>query len=170
MIGVAQIHGRGPATLIRLEGEAGMPAVDSLAIVFARLAARRVRLVVVDLAGRPCLSRLALGALDGLRRDLGRWGGRLRLAATPPRLPEALQAAGLTDLFDCYRTVEAALAAACVPGPPGRCSQPNGQSHAPAEGLAGEGGRLVAAGGAGQGPPEEPTFPNWVRYLYSDRS
>jgi anti-anti-sigma factor len=86
--------------------------MDRLLVVCTRLGACRVLLAVLELSELTLLSTLAMGALVSLRRDLGRWGGRVRLAATPPSIHDALTAAGLTDLFEFYRSVEEALAAA----------------------------------------------------------
>jgi hypothetical protein len=170
MIGVAQIHGLGPATLIRLEGKAGVPAVESLAIVFARLAARRVRLVVVELSGLTLLSRRALGALVGLWRDLGRWGGRLRLASTPrPSRRRSRRRASPTCSICTARSKRPSRP---PESPARRAVFPNRkESHMR---LLKVWFGMVAAwwrpGEPDQGPPEEPSLPNWVRYLYSDQS
>src|SRR6516225_1570445 len=69
--------------LLRLEGEAGVHAVDrmSFILMLMRLVARRPPLVVVDLSGLTFLSSLAIGALVGFCRELGRFGGRVKLAA-----------------------------------------------------------------------------------------
>ena len=100
--------------LLRLEGEAGVHAADrvQLTLILMRLVACPSALVVVDLSGLTFLSSLALGALVGFRRDLGRWGGRVKLAAVPPKIYESLQAARLHLLFDICATVEEARAAA----------------------------------------------------------
>src|SRR5262249_28120870 len=100
--------------LLRLEGQAGVHAMDRMQfiVILMRLVARRVPLVVVDLSGLTVLSSLAMGALVGFRRDLGRWGGRVKLAAIPPAIYESLEAARLHMLFEVCATVEEALAVA----------------------------------------------------------
>jgi len=100
--------------LLRLEGETGVHAMDrmQLILILMRLVARRVPLVVVDLSGLTFLSSLAMGALVGFRRDLGRWGGRVKLVAIPPPIYESLEATRLHMLFEICATVEEARAAA----------------------------------------------------------
>jgi anti-anti-sigma factor len=97
--------------LLRLEGEAGVRAPDRMQFILMRLVARRIPLVVVDLSGLTFLSSLAMGALVGFRRDLGRWGGRVKLAAIPPLIYESLQTTRLPMLFEVCATVEEAQAA-----------------------------------------------------------
>jgi anti-anti-sigma factor len=92
--------------------EAGVRAPDRMQFILMRLVARRVPLVVVDLSGLTFLSSLAMGALVGFRRDLGRWGGRVKLAAIPPLIYESLQTTRLPMLFEVCATVEEAQAAA----------------------------------------------------------
>ena len=95
---------------LRLEGEAGVHAVDRMPFILMlmRLVARRPPLVVVDLSGVTLLSSLAIGALVGLRRGLGRWGGQVRLAAVPPVIYESLKTSRLHTLFEICATVEEA--------------------------------------------------------------
>jgi hypothetical protein len=50
--------------------------------------------------------------LVGLRRDLGRWQGRVKLACLAPPIQETLRVARLTELFEVHATVEEALATA----------------------------------------------------------
>jgi anti-anti-sigma factor len=106
--------------LLRLEGEAGVHAVDRMPFILMlmRLVARRPPLVVVDLSGLTFLSSLAMGALVGFRRDLGRWGGRVKLAAIPPMIYESLKTSRLDMLFELCATVEEAQAAPSLLLPP----------------------------------------------------
>ena len=96
--------------LLRLEGAVGVHAVDRMPfiVMLMRLVARRPPLVVVDLSGVTFLSSLAMGALVGFRRDLGRWGGRVKLAAIPPLIYESLKTSRLDMLFEVCATVEEA--------------------------------------------------------------
>ena len=55
-----------------------------------------------------------MGILVGLRRDLGRWQGCVKLARLGPPIEQALEATRLIDLFEVHATVEQALAAAAV--------------------------------------------------------
>jgi anti-anti-sigma factor len=98
--------------LLRLEGEADVHAVGRMQFILIRLVARRTPLVVVDLSGLTFLSSLAMGALVGFRRDLGRWGGRVKLAAIPPVIYESLKTSRLDMLFEICATVEEAQSAA----------------------------------------------------------
>ena len=100
--------------LLRLEGEAGVHAVDRMPfiVMLMRLVARRPPLVVVDLSGLTFLSSLAIGALVGFCRELGRFGGRVKLAAIPPLIYESLKTSRLDMLFEVCATVEEAQAAA----------------------------------------------------------
>jgi anti-anti-sigma factor len=100
--------------LLCLKGAAGVHAVDRMpfTLMLMRLVARRPPLVVVDLSGVTFLSSLAMGALVGLRRDLGRWGGRVKLAAIPPMIYESLKTSRLDMLFEVCATVEEVQAAA----------------------------------------------------------
>jgi anti-anti-sigma factor len=97
--------------VLRLEGEAQVPAVDRMQLALLRLVARRVRFVVVDLSGLNLLSSLALGALVGFRRDLVRLGGRVRIAGVQPGVYESMKATRLHTLFEFCDTVAEALAA-----------------------------------------------------------
>jgi anti-anti-sigma factor len=103
------------AVVVSLAGEAHTDNVQPLQFALARLLARRVPLAVLDCSALTLLSSLAMGILVGLRRDLGRWQGRVKLAGVGPPIEQALQATRLLDLFEVYATVEQALAA--VPSP-----------------------------------------------------
>jgi anti-sigma B factor antagonist len=103
------------AVVVSLAGEASTDNVQPLQFALARLLARRVPLAVLDCSALTLLSSLAMGILVGLRRDLGRWQGSLKLAGVGPPIEQALQATRLLDLFEVHATVEQALAA--VPSP-----------------------------------------------------
>jgi anti-sigma B factor antagonist len=102
------------AVVVSLAGEASTDNLQTLELALARLLARRVPLAVLDCSALTLLSSLAMGMLVRLRRDLGRWQGRVKLAGVAPRIELALQAARLIDLFEVHATVEQALAAAAV--------------------------------------------------------
>jgi anti-anti-sigma factor len=108
IVGVSEAGG---AVVVRLEGEARVMEVARLQMPFMRLVVRRVPLVVLDLTDLAFLSSLAIGALVGLRRDLGRFGGRVRIAGARAAVAEALEATNLFALFESCATVEEALAA-----------------------------------------------------------
>jgi anti-anti-sigma factor len=110
---------RDRAGVVSLAGEASTDNLWPLEFALARLLARRVPLAVLDCSALTRLSSLAVGMLVGLRRDLGRWQGRVKLAGVGPPIEEALRATGLLDLFEVHATAEQALAAAAgADGPP----------------------------------------------------
>jgi anti-anti-sigma factor len=108
---VATISDLDGGVLVRIEGEAGTVGLDRLEFVFARVIARRTQLAVLDLTHLTFLSSLAMGQLVRLRRDLGRWNGRVKIASCPPLIREALEVARLTGFFELHATVEEALSA-----------------------------------------------------------
>ena len=67
---------------------------------------------MLDCTALTLLSSLAMGILVGLRRDLGRWQGCVKLACLTPPIQDVLHATGLIELFDVHATVEEALATA----------------------------------------------------------
>jgi len=109
-----RITDRGRAVVVSLAGQASTYNLQPLEFALARLLARRVPLAVLDCSALTLLSSLAIGMLVGLRRDLGRWQGRVKLAAVGPVVEQALQVTRLLDLFEVHATVEQALAAAAV--------------------------------------------------------
>ena len=94
--------------VVRLEGSASFNHLDRLQLALVRLVARRTPLVVLDLSELTFIASLAMGILVTFRRDLERWGGRVRIAGARPEIYEALQAAGLTEVFEFCTTVEEA--------------------------------------------------------------
>jgi anti-sigma B factor antagonist len=100
------------AVVVSLAGEASTDNLQPLEFALARLLARRVPLAVIDCSALTLLSSLAMGMLVRLRRDLGRWQGRVKFACLPPPILNTLQIAGLTELFEVHATLEEALATA----------------------------------------------------------
>jgi anti-sigma B factor antagonist len=98
------------AAVVSVAGGASTDNLQSLEFALARLVARRVPLAVFDCSGLTTLSSLAMGMLVGLRRDLGRWHGCVKLACVEPRIEQALRATRLADLFEIHATVEQAMA------------------------------------------------------------
>jgi anti-anti-sigma regulatory factor len=97
--------------LVLLEGEAGAVGLDPLQLAFARVAARRPALALLDFSRLTLLSSLAMGQLVTLRRALRRWNGGVRLVGCPPAIREALAAAGVSDFFGFYVSVKEAILA-----------------------------------------------------------
>jgi anti-sigma B factor antagonist len=100
------------AVVVSVAGEASTDNLQPLEFALARLLARRVPLAVLDCSALTLLSSLAMGMLVGLRRDLGRWQGCVKLACLAPPIHDVLQVARLTQLFEVHATVEQALATA----------------------------------------------------------
>jgi anti-anti-sigma factor len=97
--------------LVRVEGEAGIVGVAKLQLAFARVTARRALLAVLDLSHLTFVSSLAIGELVRLRRDLRRWYGCVKIANCPLAIRQALETAGLADLFGSHASVEEAILA-----------------------------------------------------------
>ncbi|MEZ5315891.1 MAG: STAS domain-containing protein [Vicinamibacterales bacterium] len=71
---------------------------------------RGARNVLLDLSGVPYIDSTRLGELIGAHVTVSRQGGQLRLVATPPRIMELLQLAGLGGVFVHYDSAAAARA------------------------------------------------------------
>jgi anti-sigma B factor antagonist len=106
---VIRVSEQEKGTVIQLSGEANFAATDQLKDAFAPLVVRQIKLVVFDLADLDFLASLAVGALLNFRREVGQWGGQIRIAAPSPYIYEAFQSTNLTTLFNFYPTVEEAL-------------------------------------------------------------
>ncbi len=59
----------------------------------------------LDLSELTFIASLAMGVLVTFRRDLGRWGGRVRIAGTRPEI----YAAARLSLEDCAERMRAAV-------------------------------------------------------------
>jgi anti-sigma B factor antagonist len=66
--------------------------------------------VVIDLTGVGYMDSTRLGELIAAHVTVSRRGGRLTLAAVPPRVLELLRMAGLENVFDRFESVGAAAA------------------------------------------------------------
>ena len=66
------------------------------------------RHVLLDLAGVHYIDSTRLGELIAAHVMLSRHGGRLLLAATPPRVLELLVLSSLADVFERFDSVDAA--------------------------------------------------------------
>jgi anti-sigma B factor antagonist len=95
-------------SVVRLEGSASFNNLDRLQFALIRLIARRTPLAVLDLSELTFITSLAMGVLVTFQRDVGRWGGRVRIAGARPEIHEVLQVAGLTEVFEFCTTVEEA--------------------------------------------------------------
>lgn len=75
------------------------------------LVQKGARHVILDLCDVRYIDSTRLGELIAAHVMISRLGGRLLLAAAPPRLLELLMLARLADVFERFDTVEAAEAA-----------------------------------------------------------
>jgi anti-anti-sigma factor len=98
--------------LLRFAGRAGVANLRSMELLFLRTVAQRPQVVVLDFSQLTVVSSLAIGLLISLRRDLARWCGRVKIAASRPLIRESLEIAGLANLFEFHATVDDALAPA----------------------------------------------------------
>jgi anti-anti-sigma factor len=93
--------------VVRLRGEAGVTEAGVLETSLLRVVARLPTCVIFDLSELRFLSSLALGVLASYRRAAVRTGVRVcRATALHPPVREALDRAGLLDLFDAVDVAE----------------------------------------------------------------
>ena len=74
------------------------------------LVRRGARHVILDLSRVGYIDSTRLGELIAAHVSISRNGGRLMLAATPPRVVELLTLSSLADVFEQFHTVEDARA------------------------------------------------------------
>jgi anti-sigma B factor antagonist len=74
----------------------------------AELVRKGARHVILDLGGVLYIDSTRLGELIAAHVMLSRRGGRLLLAATPPRVLELLILSSLADVFERFDSVDAA--------------------------------------------------------------
>jgi serine/threonine-protein kinase RsbW len=96
-------------TIVALQGDIGMLEVDALTAQFLKLLELKPALVVLDLSKVAMIASAGMGAMIAFRRDIGKVGGNMRLAAVTPQVREALRRALFDRLFQFYETVELAL-------------------------------------------------------------
>jgi len=98
-------------TIVELEGRLTVndqPGMLKEAVADAvRRGARRV---LLDLSGVRYIDSTRLGELIAAHVSVSRQGGRLTRVATPPRIAELLDMAGLDGVFERLATVEEAIA------------------------------------------------------------
>jgi anti-anti-sigma factor len=107
----AQISEHPQGIVVKLSGDIGMLEIDALAARFKQILERKPKLVVLDLSGVGMLASAGIGSMIALRRDLGKTGGAVRLAAIRPQVKESLRRALVDRIVQMFDTVEAALSA-----------------------------------------------------------
>jgi anti-sigma B factor antagonist len=70
---------------------------------------RGTKHIVIDLSGVRYIDSTRLGELIAAHVSVSRDGGRLTLVATPPRIVELLDMAGLDGVFERLPSIEAAV-------------------------------------------------------------
>ncbi|HWY85307.1 MAG TPA: STAS domain-containing protein [Gemmataceae bacterium] len=88
------------AVVIRLEGEAGIKAADSLQVPLQRVTAARPALVIFDMAELGFVASLFLGLLVNFRRGLAKHGTKIQMAGVRPNIRETFQVTRLDELFE----------------------------------------------------------------------
>lgn len=104
-------HAIGSVTVIALDGRLTInerPGQLKEAVQAAQ--GRGATDVVLDLTGIRYMDSTRLGELIAAHVTVSRVGGRLKLAATPPRVVELLTLAGLDGIFERFDSVEDAAA------------------------------------------------------------
>jgi anti-anti-sigma factor len=99
----------GTAVVVGLSGSISMTELEQIDGNLARVADGKPRLVVLDLSRVSMMGSCVMGSLVGFRRDVGRSGGAVHLAAATPMVRESLHRALLDRLFKIHNTVESAI-------------------------------------------------------------
>jgi anti-anti-sigma factor len=86
--------------LVAIKGEASFDQAEDISAQLLRISLEAYSLVVLNLAELTFLSSLAIGALVGYRRGLGRRGVEVRLANVQAQVWLTLELAGLGRLFE----------------------------------------------------------------------
>jgi anti-anti-sigma factor len=98
------------AVVVRLEGDAGFKAVETLDVPLRRIVAARPSLVVFDMTGLLYAASLFLGSLVNFRRGIVYGGGKVQMAGVQPNIRELFQSTGLEELFEFIATAPEATA------------------------------------------------------------
>src|SRR5262245_34450835 len=86
--------------LVAIKGEASFDQAEVISAKLLQIPLDAYSLVVLNLAELTFISSLAMGALVGYRRGLGRRGIEVRLANLQPQVRSALEVARLGKLFE----------------------------------------------------------------------
>jgi anti-sigma B factor antagonist len=99
----------GPLTVVELSGR--FTVTDPPGVLKDAVAAaveRGARHVLLDLSGVRYIDSTRLGELIAAHITVNRRGGSLKLVATPPRIAELLNMAGLDSVFQRFGSVDEA--------------------------------------------------------------
>jgi anti-anti-sigma factor len=105
----------GPCIVVALVGEADVTTKE-MAEVFAAEAARRPRLLVVDLSALSFMDSASLGVIVRAHRVLRQNGGSVALVRPTPVAARVLELAGIVGYIPVYQTVAEALLPRGRPG------------------------------------------------------
>jgi len=109
------VEHKGPALVIRMDGDAGLPDIGALEPRLNALVAGSPRLVVLDLRKLGFVSSLAIGLFVSLAQALKSRGGTLRLAAPNPDVELVFARTKLHAVIPVFANVETAVAAPVTP-------------------------------------------------------
>ena len=94
-----------------LAGDVGMSELAVLTEHCRKALERSPKLIVLDLSGVTMIASAGMGAMVALRRDAGKLGCQVRLAAIRPQVKEALKRALFDRIFQMFDTVDQAFVA-----------------------------------------------------------
>ncbi len=102
-------HASGDVAIVTLDGRLTInDQPGQLKDAVAQAVARGARHVLLDLAGVRYIDSTRLGEIIAAHITVSRQGGRLKLIATPDRIVELLEIAGLDSVFERYATADEA--------------------------------------------------------------
>ncbi|HAU38097.1 MAG TPA: hypothetical protein DCX07_10335 [Phycisphaerales bacterium] len=99
----------GGATVVTVNGSAGMSEAERMRAALERLAADRTPVIVLDLSRMDFICSTGLGAIIAGHLKCRHHAGQIRLVNPQPAVKQLLETTRLTKLFPIYRTVEQAV-------------------------------------------------------------
>lgn len=106
------VHKSTGAPVVRLAGEVDV-TTRGLEVVLGVLAAKRPRLLLVDVSALAFIDCAALGVVLRARRELGAAGCELALAGPSGEVARLLDLTGAGQVTQVYASADEAAAAAC---------------------------------------------------------
>ena len=100
----------GPIAVVDVSGTIDQEDADSLRAKLARMIELGHRQIVLDLAEITHLDSSALGSLVASQIRADKAGANLKIANAGKRLRDLLVLTRMTTVFDCYESVDAAVA------------------------------------------------------------